>query len=269
MPLHDTRYAGLAATERRGTDPGSPAFVFLHGLTFDRRMWEPILAELPPAHRAIAFDLPGHGGSPSLDARGLAAVADAVHAAVEASGMRGPPAVVGHSIGGPLASIYAAMHPAAGAVSIDAPIRLEPLAEMLRAAAPRLRGAGFGGLWSDLRDGWLMDAVAAPHRELLRPADRPDREVVLRYQADILERPLEDVVEWRDEGMAAFAESGIPYLCLLANEPDPQDVAWLAKRIPQAEVVVWPVEHHFPHLARPALFADLLGELVRRVAVPG
>jgi pimeloyl-ACP methyl ester carboxylesterase len=268
MLLHDTTYAGLAAAERSGTDPASPAFVFLHGLTFDRRMWEPTLAELPPAHRAIAFDLPGHGGSPPRDARGLAAVADAVHAAVEASGMRGP-LVVGHSIGGPLASIYASLHPAAGAVSVDAPIRLEPLAKVLRAAAPRLAGPGFDGLWSQLRDGWLMDEVPTCYRELLRAADRADREVVLRYQADILERPLTEVLEWRDEGMAALAESGMPYLCLLGNEPDPQDVAWLAERIPQAQVVVWPVEHHFPHLARPALFADLLGGLVRPTAVPG
>jgi len=61
----------------------------------------------------------------------------------------------------------------------------------------------------------------------------------------------------------------VPYLCLLANEPAAGDVAWLGERVPQAEVIVWPVEHHFPHLARPALFADLLGELGRRAAVAG
>jgi pimeloyl-ACP methyl ester carboxylesterase len=76
-------------------------------------------------------------------------------------------------------------------------------------------------------------------------------------------------VRWRDEAMAAVAAAGAPYLCLLANEPAEADVAWLAERVPQAEVVVWPVEHHFPHLARPALFASLLGELVRRAAVAG
>src|SRR5262245_56061895 len=139
MPYHDTSYAGLAATERPGNDPEAPAVVFLHGLSFDRRMWQPVLAELPAAHRAIALDLPGHGGSPPFTGRGLAAVVDAVHAAVEAAAVDAP-IVVGHSIGGPVASIYASVHPTAGVVSIEAPIRLEPFAEMLRGVGAQLTG---------------------------------------------------------------------------------------------------------------------------------
>jgi pimeloyl-ACP methyl ester carboxylesterase len=268
MHNRHTTYAGLAATERPGTDPNAPAFVFLHGLTFDRGMWDPILAELPAAHRAIALDLPGHGGSRPFRARGLAAAVDEVHAAVESAGAEAP-IVVGHSIGGPIASIYASMHPTAGAVSIEAPIRLEPFAGMLAAVAPQLTGPGFGGLWSRLEAGLLADRVPPEHRKLVEPRDLPVQDLFLRYQADLLERPLAEVVRWRDEGMAAVAAAGVPYLCLLANQPDPADVAWLADRVPQAQVVVWPVEHHFPHLARPALFADLLGELVRGAAVAG
>ena len=268
MPYRHTSYAGLAATERPGTDPEAPAFVFLHGLMFDRRMWEPILAELPAAHRAIALDLPGHGGSPPFADRGLAAVVDTVHAAVEAAAIDAP-IVVGHSIGGPIASIYASVYPTAGVVSIEAPIRFEPFAAMLDALAPRLSGPGFGEFWSQLSATLLIDRVPAQYRELLGSADLPIQDLFLRYQADLLERPLADVVRWRDEGMAVVAASGVPYLCLLANEPAAGDVAWLGERVPQAEVIVWPVEHHFPHLARPALFADLLGELGRRAAVAG
>lgn len=266
MPVRHSTYADLAATERSGTDPAAPAFVLLHGLTFDRRMWEPAMAALPPRHRMIAFDLPGHGGSPPVAARGLAPVVDAVHRAVAAAGIEAP-IVVGHSIGGPIASIYASANPAAGVVSIEAPIRMERLAGMLRAIARQLSGPGFDGVWSQLRAGWRMDDVPAAHRELLRPAGRAAQDVVLRYQADILERPLDEVLRWRDEGMAALAAAGLPYVCLLARAPGPADVAWLAERVPQADVVVWPVEHHFPHLARPALFADLLTEIARRAAV--
>ena len=268
MTLRHTSYAGLAATERTGTDPAAPAFVLLHGLTFDGRMWEPVVAELPPAHRAIAFDLPGHGGSPPLSGRGLAPVVDAVHAAVVAAGLE-TPIVVGHSIGGPLASIYASRHPTAGAVSIEAPIRLEPFAEMLRVVAPRLTGPGFGEFWSRIDASMQVDRVPAKYRDLVRRDGRPVQDLFLRYQADLLERPLAEVLEWRDEGMAAVGASGVPYMCLLANAPDPADVAWLTGLVPQAEVVVWPVAHHFPHVTRPALFAGLLGELVRRAAVPG
>jgi pimeloyl-ACP methyl ester carboxylesterase len=268
MPYRNTTYAGLAATERPGTDPQAPTFVFLHGLTFDSRMWAPILRRLPAAHRAIALDLPGHGGSPPFAGRGLAAVVDAVHSAVGAAAV-GAPVVVGHSIGGPVASIYGSMHPSAGVVSIEAPIRLEPFAAILRAAASQLTGPGFAEFWSQLDASMRVDLVPAPYRELLREDAGPVQELFLRYQADVLERPIEDVLRWRDEAMAAFAAFGVPYLSLLAAEPDPADVAWLEELVPQAEVVVWPVGHHFPHLARPALFADLLGELVRRAAVAG
>jgi pimeloyl-ACP methyl ester carboxylesterase len=268
MPAIHRSFAGLAATERPGTDPEAPAFVFVHGLTFDRRMWRPALAGLPPAHRAIALDLPGHGSSPPFAARGLAPAVDAVHAAVAAAGIDAP-IVVGHSIGGPVASIYASEHPTAGVVSIEAPIRLEPFAAMLEAVAPGLSGTGFDAFWSQLDASMRLDLVPAEHRDLLRRGASPVQDLFLRYQSDLLERPLAEVLAWRDEGMAAVAASGVPYVCLLANEPDPADVAWLGELVPQAEVVVWPVSHHFPHLARPALFAGLLGELVRRAAVPG
>ena len=266
MPYRHSTHAGLAATDRPGTDPEAPAFVFLHGLTFDSRMWEPILDELPAAHRAIALDLPGHGGSPPFTARGLAPVVDAVHAAVEAAAIDAP-IVVGHSIGGPIASIYASVHPTAGVVSIEAPIRLEPFAAMIGGSAPELSGPGFGPFWAQLNASLQADRVPPQYRGLVRQEDLPVQDLFLRYQADLLERPIAEVLRWRDEGMAAVAATGVPYLCLLANEPPAGDVGWLEQRVPQAEVVVWPVTHHFPHLARPALFASLLGELVRRGVV--
>jgi pimeloyl-ACP methyl ester carboxylesterase len=268
MPYRHTAHAGLAATERPGADPDAPVFVFLHGLTFDSRMWAPVLEELPAAHRAIALDLPGHGGSPPFEGRGLPVVVEAVHAAVAAAGVDAP-IVVGHSIGGPVASIYASMHPSAGVVSIEAPIRLEPFAAMLEGIAPELSGPGFGPFWAQLNASLGTDRVPPRYRELLRQADLPLQDLFLRYQADLLERPIAEVLRWRDQGMDAVAASGVPYLCLLANEPPEGDIDWLKERVPQAEVVVWPVGHHFPHLARPALFANLLGEPVRRGAVAG
>ena len=107
------------------------------------------------------------------------------------------------------------------------------------------------------------------YRDLLRTDAGPMQDLFLRFQADLLERPVAEVARWRDEATAVVAAAGVPYLCLLADEPDGADVAWLGERVPQAKVVVWPVEHHFPHLARPALFASLLGELARRAAVAG
>ena len=58
--------AGLAADDYGNSDDRAP-LVLLHGLTFDRSMWRPSLAELhsiDPGRRVLALDLPGHGASP-------------------------------------------------------------------------------------------------------------------------------------------------------------------------------------------------------------
>jgi pimeloyl-ACP methyl ester carboxylesterase len=40
--------------------------VFIHGLTFNRSTWRPILDRLAGRFRCVAVDLPGHGGSARL-----------------------------------------------------------------------------------------------------------------------------------------------------------------------------------------------------------
>jgi pimeloyl-ACP methyl ester carboxylesterase len=109
-----------------------------------------------------------------------------------------------------------------------------------------------------------IELVPGSQRELLAAGEHPSQEVVLSYQADLLQRPLDDVLRWRDEGMRRLAEAGLPYLSLHSNPVDPAERAWLTDRIPQAEVVTWPVRHHFPHLADPKAFAGLLAEVAEK-----
>jgi pimeloyl-ACP methyl ester carboxylesterase len=251
------RWADLAGRERGRAGAGGTTFVFLHGLTFDHRMWDPVLGALPEDHRGIALDLPGHGGSPPSARPGLAPVVEALHAAVHDAGIADP-IMVGHSIGGPLATIYAATYPSAGVVSVEAPIRLEPFAGLLRSLRPQLTSEAFDGTWARFQESWGIDSVPAERRELLSAGARTTQKLVLDYQFDLLDRPLDDVVRWRDEGLARLSESGTPYMTLHANAVDPAERAWLAARLPQAQSVVWPVRHHFPHLADPSGFAALL-----------
>jgi pimeloyl-ACP methyl ester carboxylesterase len=254
------RWAGLAGRRHGARDAQDPAFVLLHGLTFDRRMWYPLLEALPDGRRAIAIDLPGHGGSPALGRRGLEAVVEAVHAAVVAAGLVAP-IVVGHSIGGPIASIYAATHPTSGVVTVDAPVRFEPFAEQLRMLRPQLEGDGFDRAWEHFRQSMRFDLLTAAERASV--PDHPSREVFLSYQADLLERPLAELIRWRDEGLHRVRSAGIPYIALRANPVDPEERAFLAERLPQAELLVWPVGHHFPHVAEPERFARLLTAMVQ------
>src|SRR4051794_37297289 len=99
---HRTASGGLAY-ERHGD--GVPV-VFLHGLTFDRTTWRPIIERLGEGVCSIAFDLPGHGetGGRPCTMRDAAAT---VNAALESMGIE-VPVMVGHSISSGIASIYAA-----------------------------------------------------------------------------------------------------------------------------------------------------------------
>jgi len=118
------RYGDLAA-DSIGADDGRPALILLHGLTFNRRHWAPVLADPAIAgsrRRAVSFDLPGHGESPRRDSYRLTDLADVLHAAITEARLARP-VVAGHSAGAVLATAYAARHPVRGVVNIDQPLR--------------------------------------------------------------------------------------------------------------------------------------------------
>src|SRR5690349_22022167 len=96
--------AGMAA-DRYGFADERPPLVLLHGLTFDRRIWRPVLvhlARIDPGRQILALDLPGHGESPGQLPHSAQNIVGLVHKAVEEAGLAGPegpaPVLVGHSI---------------------------------------------------------------------------------------------------------------------------------------------------------------------------
>src|SRR5450759_4696337 len=70
--------------------------VFLHGLTFDRRTWRPIIERLGGGVRSIALDLPGHGetGGPGCRLEEAAARINATLRGIDVDA----PIIVGHSM---------------------------------------------------------------------------------------------------------------------------------------------------------------------------
>src|SRR5262249_36500138 len=107
---------------------GTPV-VFLHGLTFDRRTWWPIVERLGGSLRSIAIDLPGHGESrgapPSFEQ-----VPGLVHELLDALGVDRP-IVVGHSMAAGLAAVYGSAYPTRGLVFVDNGPYVLPFAEMV------------------------------------------------------------------------------------------------------------------------------------------
>ncbi len=254
------------AAHTRGHN-GTPArpFVFIHGLTFDHRMWDPVLDALPPWRRALAVDLPGHGASPALDDHRPEAVAAAVHETVLAAGIENP-VLIGHSMGALLATVYAAEYGAAALVNVDMAARPEPFTRLVHALGPQLRGDGFPRVWEAFRASMHAERLPAEARALLRAGDVVPQERVVSYWATLLDTAPGDVLMWID-GLVDCVRD-IPYLALFGTEPEAEERAWLATRVPAAEIAVWDVGHHFPHLADPDRFAAVLTGFSSRLAEP-
>ena len=80
-------------------DPGSPTLVFLHGIGGAARAWRGQLETFSDRYRAMAWDMPGYGGSAPLPSVSIAALADALQDFLQQVGAT-KPILVGHSIGG-------------------------------------------------------------------------------------------------------------------------------------------------------------------------
>ena len=95
--------AGMAA-DLYGCADERPPLVLLPGLTFDRRIWQPVLdhlARIDPGRQVLSLDLPGHGESPDQLPHSMQHITGLIHQAVEEAGLD-TPVVVGHSMAGGL-----------------------------------------------------------------------------------------------------------------------------------------------------------------------
>lgn len=90
---------------------GTP-ILFVHGISHNRSVWEKLASELPDGFRPISVDLRGHGESPwsteaQYDLRDYATDLPALLDVLEIDRAY----VVAHSLGGNVATLFAAAHP--------------------------------------------------------------------------------------------------------------------------------------------------------------
>jgi pimeloyl-ACP methyl ester carboxylesterase len=234
-----------------------PAVLFLHGLTFDRRTWQPIVQRAGERITSLAVDLPGHGESPAWSSYDLDEVADAAHGAVIASGIDAP-IVVGHSISGLTAFAYAARHPYRAVIDVDMVLDISSFVEMVRPLATQLFGPEFDTTWAHFQDSMRLDLVPPRMADLVRSTIKAERELVLGYWAPIFEQESGALSERVD---AMLGVVNLPCVAV-HGEPLSRDYrAWLAARLPQLELFEWPESGHFPHLAHVGRFTDVVLEL--------
>ncbi|MFF5500021.1 alpha/beta fold hydrolase [Streptomyces aquilus] len=254
----DTHVFGELAGDLHGTpDDERPPLLLLHGLTFDRRHWGPFLAELPAGRRVLAVDLPGHGASPERGSYTPDDVAAAVHRAVTAARLDRP-VVVGHSIGGLLATVYGAGHPVRGVVNIDQPLLPGPFGELLRQNEELLRGPEYLRLWERLTGGMGIDSLPPAAQDLVRTATTPRQDLFLGYWNDLLSKSADDIRARREKDLTALRERGVSYRHVSTSELPQPYRAWFHSCLPDAVFSVIPSASHFPHLSHPRELADLV-----------
>ena len=110
MPSARTTPNGRFGYEALG-DPARPALVFLHGIGGAARAFRPQLAHFGDRYHAIAWDMPGYGGSAAIDPFSIATMAAALRDFLDATGAIRP-TLIGHSIGGMIVQQALAADPA-------------------------------------------------------------------------------------------------------------------------------------------------------------
>jgi len=239
---------------------GTP-IVLLHGLTFDRTTWRPITERLGDGVKTIAIDLPAHGESPAPAVR-LDELAERIHDLLGSLALD-TPLVVGHSIGGSLALLYAGHFPARGVVCVDQPQDVRAFSALLKQLEPVLRGPGFASAFERFQESMAIDRVPEPSRSLVYASQRIDQDVVVGYWDEVLRSEAGALQARIDDGLATI---DVPVLAVFGRAfPDGGDHG--LARVRDLELEEWPGLGHFPHLVEPDRFTERLREFIDRVAI--
>lgn len=243
--------------ERVGS--GAPVLL-VHGITECRAMWAPVVERLAADRELVLVDLRGHGassGGPAYDAGTLAADVAAV---VTALGLDRPD-VVGHSLGGIVATGVGAAGLARSVVDVDQSLQLSAFREQVLAVETLLRDPTMfpmvmAGLFQQLEGDLLPDT----ERARLAALRRPDQAVVLGVWQVLLELEPADVDAVVDALLGGYRSTPTPFLSLHGIDPGQGYAGWLADRVPGAVTEVWDGHGHYPQLVDPDRFVARLHE---------
>ncbi len=254
--------ANISTTELAYHDQGSGVpVILLHGLTFNRATWPPIVERLGDGVRTVAIDLPGHGDSPG-DPRSLWAVAELVHELADELAIERP-IVVGHSISAAIASIYGASHPTLGVVNIDQPVDVRPFAQLVRRLEPALRGPGFAEAFQPFQQSMGLARVPEPLRLRVLAGQRIRPELVLGYWDEMLRTDPQDMQQRIDEVARGIA---CPYLAVFGHGLEQPEREHMAALVPAVQIEQWPGSGHFVHLAELERFSERLRRFIEACA---
>ena len=143
-------------------------------------------------------------------------------------------------------------------VNVDQPLDTSFL-HLLQANREVITGPGFSQLWPAILASMRIDVLPETAQRLLS-TELPRRDVVLAYWRQGLGLPLADMEARVAEGLAMLRRQQLPYMIIAGHEYDEAETRRLREALPQATVSVVPNSGHFPHLADPDRFAQLLAD---------
>ena len=246
-----TRVGDGARLSCRVFGAGPRWLICVHGWMVSGAVFDPLVAALTDSALSIVVpDLPGTGASPPpASPRSLVGLARDVMAVADRLGAT-PAVWLGHSMGGQIAQLAAAMRPdAVSALVLVNPVPLEGLALPAEPAAEFRSSAGDAEKLGAVLDRATLELSAVERERLVQDALRTDSACLERYF---------------DEFTAGVAAPG-PVLaptCVIATDDPFLPRALLERavvsRIPKATVRFLPGPGHYPLVERPAETAALV-----------
>ncbi|KTS60150.1 hypothetical protein NS206_11790 [Microbacterium testaceum] len=240
-----------------------PLLVLLHGITEDRRSWDPV--DLTDSFTVVRVDLRGHGASAAEEPYDIPTLAADVHETLAQLAENDVipaelPVVVGHSMGGIVATAYGALFPARAVVNVDQPLQLAGMQGQVQQAEGMLRGEDFPlfihGMFAQMAGGLDADELAR-----VNGIRSPRQDVVLGMWRPLLEDSPEELTEL--VGRLTKIPADVPYLVITGLDAGPEYAAWLQQEIPHTVHEVWQPPTHYPHLVDPARFVQRVEAFVR------
>jgi len=243
-----------------------PPVVLLHGFACSLRWWDGVVPALAREHRVIRFDLLGHGGSEKpKQGYGIESQARLVAAALDRLGVRRA-AVVGHSMGGSVATALTEQRPrlVRSLVIIDSPSKQGD------AQLPLTARLGFVPVLGQAIERVVPDAMVRNGLEsaFAEGYDVPDRFVDdfrdMTYTSyDDSHRASDDYGDERGLADRLSGES-VPLLVIYGSADDLVDPesAQGFRAVPGARIVTLDGIGHSPHVEDPRATARLIEDFL-------
>jgi 3-oxoadipate enol-lactonase len=238
---------------------GPRTVIFLHGVGTDAEAWTPQLAFFAPKYRAIAWNMPGYGGTPALLRLTFPALAQRLHDFLSEQDI---PTIdlVGHSYGGMAALEFAASFPdrlRTLTLSGTSPAFGRPDGEWQKKfVADRLAPIDAGKTMEDLAPD-MVCSLTGPN------PDQTGVEIAVRAIASVpvatFASGIRNIVTF--DRRDALPKLTVPTLVLAGeldtNAPAPM-MEKMAEKIPGSQYVCLPGVGHLGNLENPGAFNQAL-----------